>query len=83
MLDGRSYRSDQPCGDPFIGPDCADRTDPANTMLGDHQERWLVNGLRRSQARWNVLVNQTIFAPTTTTLPGDGPTTPTSGTATP
>jgi alkaline phosphatase D len=63
VLDGRSYRSDQACGDPFIGPDCEGRTDPANTMLGQAQERWLVDGLRGSRARWNVLVNQTIFAP--------------------
>lgn len=63
VLDGRQYRSDQPCGDPFIGPDCDERYDPANTMLGDRQERWLTKGLTRSRTRWNVLSNQTIFAP--------------------
>jgi len=63
VLDGRQYRSDQPCGDPFIGPVCGDERDPARTMLGPVQERWLRNGLRRSRARWNVLAQQTIMAP--------------------
>lgn len=64
VLDGRQYRSDQPCGDPFIRPnsDCPERYDPANTMLGSEQERWLLGGLANSDARWNVLANQTIVA---------------------
>jgi len=63
VLDGRQYRSDQPCGDPFIGPVCGDEKDPARTMLGPAQERWLLDGLRASKARWNVLAQQTIMAP--------------------
>jgi phosphodiesterase/alkaline phosphatase D-like protein len=63
VLDGRQYRSDQPCGDPFIGPVCGDEQDPARTMLGPVQERWLLDGLRASKARWNVLAQQTIMAP--------------------
>ncbi len=64
VLDGRRYRSDQPCGDPFTRPDsdCPGRYDPANTMLGSEQERWLHRGLARSAARWNVLASQTIVA---------------------
>lgn len=27
-------------------------------MLGDEQEKWLLDGLNRSQERWNVLANQ-------------------------
>jgi len=63
VLDGRQYRSDQPCGGPFIGPVCGEEKDPARTMLGPVQERWLLDGLRRSKARWNVLAQQTIMAP--------------------
>ncbi len=64
VLDGRQYRSDQTCGDPFIklNSDCPERYDPANTMLGSEQERWLLDGLAESAARWNVLANQTIVA---------------------
>ncbi len=32
-------------------------------MLGPVQERWVLDGLRRSRARWNVLAQQTIMAP--------------------
>lgn len=56
VLDGRQYRSDQPCGDGR--KDCEDRFDPAQTMLGEAQERWLVQGLSNSAAAWNVLANQ-------------------------
>ena len=63
ILDGRQYRSDQPCGDPFIGPVCGEEEDPDRTMLGPVQERWLLDGMRASKARWNVLAQQTIMAP--------------------
>lgn len=63
VLDGRQYRSDQPCGDPFIGPTCGEEDDPARTMLGPDQERWLLDGMRASETRWNVLAQQTIMAP--------------------
>jgi phosphodiesterase/alkaline phosphatase D-like protein len=63
VLDGRQYRSDQPCGDPFIGPVCGDEEEPDRTMLGPVQENWVIDGMRRSKARWNVLAQQTIMAP--------------------
>ena len=61
MLDTRQYRDDQACGD---GTDiaCAEALDPNRTMIGDEQERWLLEGLRRSQARWNVLGQQVFMA---------------------
>lgn len=60
LLDTRQYRSDQACGDGRqIG--CEDRLDPTRTMLGDEQERWLLDGLTRSQAQWNVLAQQVFF----------------------
>lgn len=64
VLDGRQYRSDQPCRQDFpSAPDCPDRHHPSLTMLGRHQRAWLTRNLRRSPTRWNVLANQTIFAP--------------------
>jgi alkaline phosphatase D len=62
MLDGRQYRTDQPCGD-GTRPRCPGTTDVTATMLGREQERWLQKGLEQSRARWNVLGNQVPFAP--------------------
>jgi alkaline phosphatase D len=70
MLDGRQYRSRQACSD---GPNggkgqvvtdiaCPDRLDPARTFLGFNQERWLYDGLARSQARWNILGQDLVMA---------------------
>jgi alkaline phosphatase D len=61
VLDTRQYRTDQPCGD-VRGPACGGVIDPAATLLGDTQERWLTNGLDRSTARWNVLPQQVMMA---------------------
>jgi alkaline phosphatase D len=57
LLDTRQYRSDQPCGD-GLQPICADVLDPEATLFGQTQESWLLRGLHRSQARWNVLAQQ-------------------------
>ncbi|WP_059013128.1 alkaline phosphatase D family protein [Streptomyces specialis] len=62
VLDTRSYRDDQVCGD-GTKPGCdTERSDPARTMLGAAQERWLLDGAARSGATWNVLANQTLIA---------------------
>ncbi|MGJ6969149.1 alkaline phosphatase D family protein [Streptosporangium sp. G11] len=61
VLDTRQYRSDQPCGDGRKAP-CAEAEDPARTMTGPEQEQWLLDGLSRSKARWNVIAQQTIMA---------------------
>jgi alkaline phosphatase D len=63
VLDTRQHRTDQPCGD-GMRAGCAAAADPAATILGDAQERWLVDGLRGTRARWNVLANQVPVAPT-------------------
>jgi alkaline phosphatase D len=60
-LDTRQYRSDQACGD-GSRVDCAARLDPARTMTGPAQERWLLDGLERSRARWNVVAQQVFMA---------------------
>ena len=54
MLDTRQYRSDQPAT-------LAEAEDPARTMTGDEQERWLVERMRRG-GRWNLLANQAMWA---------------------
>ena len=63
LLDTRQFRSDQACGDPFIGAGCAELADPARTMLGQPQETWLFDALRTSAAPFNALASQTWLAP--------------------
>lgn len=70
MLDTRQYRTDQPCGDQFRA-DCPDRLNPAATLTGVDQERWLLNGFRQSRARWDILGQQVFFAQVELT-PGPG-----------
>ena len=60
-LDTRQYRSDQACGD-GARVDCAARLDPNRTMTGPQQERWLLDGLEHSRARWNVVAQQVFMA---------------------
>ncbi len=69
VLDDRQYRSPQVCPRPGRGgsnvvsdAQCPARLDPALTMLGLEQERWLDAGLERSPARWNLLAQQTLMA---------------------
>jgi alkaline phosphatase D len=69
MLDDRQYRSPQVCPRPGMGGStvvqpgrCPDLRDPRRTLLGADQEQWLLEGLRASQARWNVLAQQTLMA---------------------
>jgi len=60
-LDTRQYRSDQACGD-GTDIDCAERLDPNRTLTGPQQERWLLEGLQGSGARWNVVAQQVFMA---------------------
>jgi alkaline phosphatase D len=70
ILDTRQYRDDQACprsSGEFVGggqvvEDCAAITDPERTMLGPAQERWLLRGLGRSEAHWNVIAQQFLMA---------------------
>ena len=72
-LDGRQHRDDQPCDrGRDLGPGCDERDDPERSMLGVAQEAWLTEQLPASSSTWNVLANQTIFAPSEVPL---GPTT--------
>jgi alkaline phosphatase D len=62
ILDTRQYRTDQPCGDGNKVP-CPEVRDPKATLTGPEQERWLMQGLDRSQARWHVIAQQVMLAP--------------------
>lgn len=70
LLDGRQYRSREAC---YRAPDqggghavdsvtCPELIDPARTMLGFDQERWLQGNLANSPARWNLLAQNVIMA---------------------
>jgi alkaline phosphatase D len=62
VLDTRQYGSrTEPCGY-GTGPACDEVLDPRRTILGAEQERWLLRGLDRSRARWNVLAQQVPIA---------------------
>ncbi|WP_405410158.1 alkaline phosphatase D family protein [Streptomyces decoyicus] len=61
ILDTRQYRSDQAYGDGWHVPG-PESLDPARTLTGAAQERWLTDGWRQSSARWNVLPQQVTFS---------------------
>jgi alkaline phosphatase D len=69
MLDTRQYRDDQACGDEIS--ECVSRSDPARSLTGAAQERWLLNGFQQSRARWDVLGQQVFFSQVELT-PGPG-----------
>jgi alkaline phosphatase D len=71
VLDSRQYRSHQACPRPGRGgsnsvtSSCTERLEAARTFLGAQQEAWLSNGLASSNARWNILAQQTLMAQAT------------------
>jgi alkaline phosphatase D len=69
LLDGRQYRSRTACVTPDDGGGhlefantCAELNDPARTVLGFEQERWLHQGLKQGTARWNLIAQDQLFA---------------------
>lgn len=81
MLDTRQYRTDQACDDAHDA-DCPELHSPGRTLTGRDQERWLLDGLRASQARWDILGQQVFFAPLDVLAGPATASTPTPGTAT-
>ena len=61
VLDTRQYRDDQASGDGRRTPGPESR-DPNRTLMSAKQERWLLDGLAASNARWNILAQQVFFA---------------------
>ncbi|MFF9458473.1 alkaline phosphatase D family protein [Streptomyces flaveolus] len=61
ILDTRQYRSDQAYDDRPHAPG-PESDDPARTMTGVAQEKWLIDGWRDSTALWNVMPQQVCFS---------------------
>ena len=57
VLDTRQHRSPQACGG-GSATGCAEALDPARTILGSVQERWLFENLASAKARWTILGQQ-------------------------
>jgi alkaline phosphatase D len=64
VLDCRQYRSDQSdaCTRDADGY-CLEHLESSRTMLGAEQRDWLFEDLAGTKARWNVLAQQSAFAP--------------------
>jgi len=62
ILDTRQYRSDQVAEGAWVAPGEESR-DPSRTIIGDAQERWLLDTLGSSGATWKVLVQQVLMMP--------------------
>jgi len=69
VLDGRQYRSVQPCPLPktrrghVAAETCPDLAAPQRTMLGKAQESWMYEGFKRGRARWTIIVQDLLVAP--------------------
>ncbi|MET9776993.1 alkaline phosphatase D family protein [Streptomyces sp. NPDC006367] len=61
ILDTRQYRSDQAYDDRPHAPG-PESDDPARTITGAAQEKWLIDGWRDSAALWNVMPQQVCFS---------------------
>jgi alkaline phosphatase D len=65
-IDDRQYRSPNACFPASYKNrylvDCADRLDPARSMLGAEQEAWFADGMKRASTRWNLVAQQTLMA---------------------
>ncbi|MGV3709081.1 MAG: alkaline phosphatase D family protein [Gemmatimonas sp.] len=71
MLDTRQYRDNQACGDGNRKVPCENWNDPARTLMGKAQEKWLVDGIGKSKAHWHVIANQVMMAPYDSTVGAD------------
>jgi alkaline phosphatase D len=56
VLDTRQWRSDQACNDGT--KTCPAALDPARTILGAEQEKWVFGNLADARSRWTVLSQQ-------------------------
>ncbi len=85
LLDDRQYRDVQVCPRPGKGgsntvalKDCPALLDPARTLLGSAQERWLAEGWDSGRP-WNLVAQQTLMARFSWTDPAAGLTAWTDG----
>ncbi len=65
VTDERLYRDGPPCGDleaqRYETTACAERTDPARTMLGAAQKRWFLDTVTGSKATWKLWANEVML----------------------
>ncbi|MFD0688884.1 alkaline phosphatase D family protein [Actinomadura fibrosa] len=70
ILDNRQFRDRYPAG--AVVDNSPERLDPRRSILGEAQERWLYEGLRRSSATWNLHASGVVMAQIDrTTGPGE------------
>jgi alkaline phosphatase D len=64
VLDTRQYRDEMTtcAGEARIGGYCKTAIDPERSIMGSEQRKWLLDGLDRSKASWNVMAQQVIFS---------------------
>jgi alkaline phosphatase D len=77
LLDGRQYRTIQPCPTPTARRGhvdaCPDLTDPSRTMLGWDQETWLHARFKQGRARWTMVAQDLLIAGVNQTTPEGQP----------
>ncbi|WP_151482724.1 alkaline phosphatase D family protein [Streptomyces albicerus] len=61
ILDTRQYRTNQANGDGWKTPTPESEAE-SQTLPGTEQERWLIDGWKQSNALWNVVPQQVVFA---------------------
>lgn len=62
LLDTRSFRSNQPCGDGFKTA-CPGQSDPKAQVMGTAQESWLDANLGKKNTIWNCVAQQVMMMP--------------------
>ena len=66
VTDERLYRDGPPCGDVeterYDTTACAERTDPARTMLGAEQKSWFLRTMTASTATWKLWANEVMLS---------------------
>jgi alkaline phosphatase D len=75
VLDTRSFRTDQPCGDQWAVAPCPGVFDPKAQMMGSVQEAWLDASLAQRDATWNCIAQQVMMMPLNRHLYDDQPAT--------
>jgi alkaline phosphatase D len=72
FTDTRQYRNRRTCeavsDGKRIPADCPERFDPARSLLGTPQERWLHDRFRKTRGHWNLLAQQYLMESFTTRL---------------
>lgn len=71
VLDTRQYRSAHACGGAWKTSDCEAARSPDQKIIGDEQERWILDGFRAGAVPWCVLAQQVIMMQRKRVRPGN------------